>query len=634
MILPAMIRSPLRIVLLQTAMMTACLYAPAFTQVSAPGTGGPKTGESNAQQAQPSPESNFPLRLFSLNKAKGVSPVDWNVLTRHSDLVTGLDEHGYTFPGLLDDFRLAAPDTPVYAFITSMGIQRSSINDWRFCYLDHFENAFLHSADPASLAVAVIGNETRLFWMRDHRRTASTWYLNPIGVTEYIIESAAVKNGPWFQEGAPIADDPGEAMYTAVVSSVATDRWYRVRTLLADATDYTDYSWPTQPAAGVAGFAYLMTGPGTSFTAGMWGDGPANAGDVVIEWGNLNGWGYASHAVTKSALVNGITEYIGELTSWPSSGAWVVRLRSVPQGIASMKFDHQRRNNRMISKFGEYLFKPDHANALTMHRIRLEAARGEGLTGMRLDFVLDSWPSWYVATAPQGEDAAYVSIEPPMSAMLDYLKANVPQLELVLNGISVTYHYTGIFDYTPPASGVDCEFLGYSAPGATVPFREYDMLDGVIEAAHHRDLLVTSYSAVEETDADARMTSLARYWLVYRPTVYYQCITQSNHQSVDYFPEVDIDMGRPVKARLDSRTDLLSGNIYRRDFAKGVAIYNPNTYSVSVPLGDAYYLVSPQGGHSPKQGGNGTVTFVGPVTSTVLAAKRGAVLVREPGLGR
>ena len=40
--------------------------------------------------------------------------------------------------------------------------------------------------------------------------------------------------------------------------------------------------------------------------------------------------------------------------------------------------------------------------------------------------------------------------------------------------------------------------------------------------------------------------------------------------------------------------------------SKGIALYNPNNYSVNVPLGGAYYQVSPQGGHSPKLGGTGT----------------------------
>jgi hypothetical protein len=513
-----------------------------------------------------------------------------------------------------------------------MAIQRQGINDWRFRYLDHAEDAFLHSGDPASLKVVIIGGVTRLFWVRDHRNDASSGYPNPIGVTDYVIESGATATGPWTREGSPIAES-GLVYYEATLAAADPMRWYRLRTRLADAADYTSFSWPTRPDAAAAGFAYLKARAGSVFVAGMWGGGPPSPGDVVLEWGNQNGWGYVSSA-TSMGPVNGLTEYSGVVTSVPSGGGWVMRLRSVPQGIVSMKLDPPRRNNRIVDRFGAHLFKPDHPAALDMHRSRLGAMQALNLSGMRLDFALDSFPSWYVATGPVGDDGDYAIIRPHMLAMLDHLKAGYPAMKLFLNGISVTSSYTGIYGYLPPADGVDCEFIGWSAPTATEPFRDADMIDGVIGVAHARGRPVACYSYADPTNLDARMTSLARYWLVYSPIVYYQYMTENYHQSVDYFPEFDIDMGRPEQERLASRADLVEGSVYRRRFSKGIAYYNPTSGPVSVSFGAPYWVVSAQGTYSPKQGGTGSVQFLGPYSSTTLGARRGAIVVASPTTGR
>ncbi len=583
------------------------------------------------EPVQPAP--HFPKLVFSFNKGSGITGNQWTVLTRYADLVMGLDGHGYEFPGYLDDLRVAAPARPAFAFVTAMALQRQGIQDSRFRYLDHYEGAFLHCADPASLKVAVVGGVTRLFWVRDHRKEPSTGLPNPIGVTQYFVESAPAANGPWVVQGAPIAED-NRVYYEATLATADPARWYRLRSQLADSTQATDFSWPTLPDPAGAGFAYLKTRSDYTFTAGMWGNGPPNVGDVLLEWGNQAGFGYANPATSVSAPSLGITEYSGRVTNYPSSGPWVLRLRSLPQGLSSMRFDPGRRNNRICDRYGAHLFRPDHPRSVTMHRTRLASCEALGLTGMRLDFALDSYPSWYVAATPIGEDSAYIDIEPHMLAMLTQLKAGYPRLALHLNGMSVTTTHAGIYDYMPPATSLDCEFIGWSSPTATEPFRDADMLDGVIAGAHTRGVLVTCFSYAAADNIAARITSLARYWLVYTPQVHYQYMTVDNHQSVDYFPEFDIDMGDPVVPVLASRQSLRAGSVYLRRFRKGIACYNPTSAPVTVDFGALHYVVNPVGTHSPKMGGTGSVQFLGPFRSTTLAARRGAIVVTQPGLGR
>jgi hypothetical protein len=576
---------------------------------------------------------NFARLVFSVNRGTGISSTDWNVLTRYADLVAGLDGHGYEFPGYLDDFRIAAPGKRVYGFATAMGLQRDPVQDGRFRALDRSEDAFLHVSDPASFVAVVLQGATQLHWVRDHRKDAGASYPNPIGVTSYAIESAPAADGPWTPAGAPVAES-GIAYYQATVASTDATRWYRIRSRLADTGEIAEFSWPAQPDPRPTGFAWLRIHGDMTFHAGLWGPAPPSASDVRLEIGNLNGWGYPNPATAVAPPVGGVAEYSGPLSSYPTSGAWVMRARSVPQGVTTAALDPSRRNNRLVSSFGEHLFKPDHAAALAVHGARLAQMESLGLTGCRLDFVLDSWPSWYVPSTPAGLDAPWTAIEPRMLALLNSLKAGHPRLDLQINGAAATATWQGIFDYVPPAGGIDCEFLGWSSPGQTQPFRDADMLDAAIYAAHVRRVRVLCFSYAAADNIEARITSLARYWLVHSPLVYYQYMTADNHQSVDYFPEYDLDLGPPRGGALTSRADLVHGSVYRRRYEKGTALYNPGSSTVQVALESRGYLVSATGTHSPKQGGTGTVVFQGPVTSVTLAPKRGALVMREPVLGR
>lgn len=588
--------------------------------------------QSGTGHEQASSRSVFARLVYSINKGSQLSATDWRILIQHADLVFGLDGHGYEFPGYLARFRAAKPETPVYAFMTAMALQRVDDSDDRFKRLDRHEDAFLHCADPASLKVILSGGAARLFWVRDLRNSPSQGFSNPIGISEYVIETAATKEGPWTAAGTPVAES-GRAYYQATIPASAAP-WYRLRSRFKDSGELGLFSWPSRPDRSPTGFAYVQLNPDMTFRVGMWGKGPEHPEDVVLEWGNQERWGRATTASTRSATADGLTEYVGTVVTPPKSGAWVARIRDQKSGMTSMVLDPRRRNNRIADRNGAYLFKPDDQHVLAMFHERLAKMQKLKVTGLRLDFALDSYPAWYVAAVPGGEDAAYADIKPRVTALLKTLKASHPWCKLWINGISVPSAVTGIADYMTIVDGADCEFIGWSNPADTSPFRDADMLDGVIGVAHKGDRPVACYALAGATNAEARLTSIARYWLVYRDNVYYQFTSLDNHQSVDYLPEFDLDMGEPDRSRLESRRDLIDGSVYRRTFARGQAIYNPGTSAVTVELGGSYYAVGLSGGHSLKQGGDGTVQFDGPRTTVVVPPKRGVIVVKEPKLGR
>ena len=588
--------------------------------------------QSGTRPEQASIRRVFAKLVFSINKGARLDPTDWRILTRHADLVFGLDGHGYEFPGYLGRFRAAKPETPVYAFLTAMAIQRVDDSDDRFRRLDRHEDAFLHCADPASLKVIPLGRGARLFWVRDVRNSPSKGFANVIGISEYVIETSATKDGPWTASGSPIAES-GRTYYQATIPSGAA-AWYRLRSRFKDSGELGLFSWPTRPDTSPTGVAYVQFNGDMTFRVGMWGTGPENPGDMVLEWGNQGRWSLPTKASTKITTADGLTEYVGTVVNLPRRGAWVARVRDQKSGTTSMTVDPARRNNRIVDRNMAHLFKPDDEHVLAMFHRRIAEMQKLKLTGLRLDFVLDSYPTWYVAAVPAGEDAAYADIKPRVTALLKTLKKSHPWCKLWINGISVPSSIAGIADYMKIVDGADCEFIGWSNAADTSPFRDADMLDGVISVAHKSDRPVACYVLAAATNAEARLTSFARYWLVYRDNVYYQFMSSDNHQSVDYLPEFDLDMGEPDRGRLESRRDLIEGRVYRRTFAKGQAIYNPGTSAVTVGLGGPYYLVGLSGGHSPKQGGAGTVQFDGPRTEVVVPPMRGVIVVKERTLGR
>lgn len=612
-----------RLRLLDPAMLSALLLATLLISIE------PQSG---ARPAQASSRSVFAQLVYSINKGSHLGPTDWRILTQHADLVFGLDGHGYEFPGYLARFRAAKPETPVYAFMTTMALQRVDDSDDRFQRLDRHEDAFLHCADPASLKVFLMHGDARLFWVRDVRHSPSKGFSNPIGISEYVIETSAAKEGPWTGAGAPVAES-GQTYYQATIPSGAA-RWYRLRSRFKDSGELGLFSWPTRPDTSPTGVAYAQFHADMTFRVGMWGTGPEDPEDVVIEWGKQGRWVLLAKASTKRTTADGLTEYVGTVGNVPRSGAWVARVRDQRSSTTSMTLDPGRRNNRIADRYGAHLFKPDEEHVLAMFHKRITEMQRLGLTGLRLDFALDSYPAWYVAAVPAGEDAAYADIKPKVTALLKALKASHPWCKLWINGISVPSKVTDLADYMTIVDGADCEFIGWSNPADTAPFRDADMLDGVIAVAHQGDKPVACYVLAGATNAEARLTSLARYWLVYRDNVYYQFMSLDNHQSVDYLPELDLDMGEPDRSRLESRRDLIDGRVYRRTFAKGQAIYNPGTNAVTVDLRGPQYVVGLSGGHSQKQGGDGTVQFDGPRTEVVVPPKRGVIVVKEPDLGR
>jgi hypothetical protein len=127
------------------------------------------------------------------------------------------------------------------------------------------------------------------------------------------------------------------------------------------------------------------------------------------------------------------------------------------------------------------------------------------------------------------------------------------------------------------------------------------------------------------TDVATRLYYLGNYLLV-----------KGHHTYLDYFangplewyPEWNVDLGAPTSAATTDVSKLLSGGVYRRDFAKGVVLVNPSPSPVTVALGKSYELVTPTGGGAVDASGAASGNLsTGAVTSVVVAPTSAAILL-------
>jgi hypothetical protein len=125
------------------------------------------------------------------------------------------------------------------------------------------------------------------------------------------------------------------------------------------------------------------------------------------------------------------------------------------------------------------------------------------------------------------------------------------------------------------------------------------------------------------TDVATRTYYLANYLLV-----------KGHHTYLDYFaggplewyPEWKVDLGAPSGAQATSVASMLTGGVYRRDFAKGSVLVNPSASSVTVTI--TGNQVVPSGGGTVDAAGDepGTVS-TSAVTSVTLAPTSAAIVL-------
>jgi hypothetical protein len=144
-------------------------------------------------------------------------------------------------------------------------------------------------------------------------------------------------------------------------------------------------------------------------------------------------------------------------------------------------------------------------------------------------------------------------------------------------------------------------------------------------ASLDRIMILQNYLS-DPSDVAKRMYYLGNYLLV-----------KGHHTYLDYFaggplewyPEWGIDLGAPTTAPTTDVTTLMSGGVYRRDFAKGSVLVNPTSSPVDVSLGGMVQQVVPTGGGAVDSSGaaHGSLSMH-PVTSVTVGATTAVVVLK------
>jgi len=105
----------------------------------------------------------------------------------------------------------------------------------------------------------------------------------------------------------------------------------------------------------------------------------------------------------------------------------------------------------------------------------------------------------------------------------------------------------------------------------------------------------------DTSDVATRLYYLGNYLLVKGHHTYLDYFSSAG--PFEWYPEWEADLGAPVTTGAKA-ADLLSGGVYRRDFANGSVLVNPSSAPVTVDLGGTFQRLVPSGGGAVDASGN------------------------------
>ena len=591
--------------------------------------------------AAPAPPSSPVQAVASVNRSQ-FSPLEWDALVNEFDMVIGLTAAGYDFPGRIDEFRAVNQTTPVLTYVELTGIQGGNIGDDRYDQYDVVEDVFFHTAEPASLRVYNVSGGLAMTWIRDSRDRSGGAYTAP-GVEEYLIEKAPSETGPWSEAIAPFAED-GSFFHTVTLPGADTSAWYRIRSRLAD-DRIVDYAWPTQPDTSPT---VIVSGifVGTTFSAVVYGpDAPTDPADLRLQVDvNRNRvWEPQEHVVAtdRVSLGDGYWEYSGTTGSAVPTANYRFRLTNV-SGVGAPadgeSYSPSRRNSRLQTRFGAFIFKPDHPLAETIHTQRLHDALDAGYNGLHLDFAYDDMsPTWIsAADVVPREQAEADNLPNSVRDLIGVLQADQPNAIIHFNGYFVAENPANFYAYLDEATGAAFEFFvfGFQHGVTEIHPSTTRSVDNIIETSHQRNKNSVAVTLEAADNVVARLKALALYLVIAHEKIYF-AYTSTDHQSVDWYPEYRVPLGTPLIPTLDGSNHVhpSSPNVVFRKYTHGQVLFNlSETTPFVLDLPETHYRLSVTGGLDPIVGGDGRAFYV-PVDRVTIAPRDGVILVTDPPPG-
>ena len=587
-----------------------------------------------------------PVRITAMVNRTDFTEAEWYLLANRYHRIIGLSNFGYDMPGVIEEFRSRNQTTPVLAYTESTGIHTDCVQDDRFPQFDVEEDAFFHTADPASLRVVSSSQGNWVFFARDARALELGRCTRPADVVESVVQYSENVDGPY----ADLDEVPavGDEFYHRVLDvEGGPQRYYRVRSRLSTGEDIS-YSWLAQPepAASVIAIGWIEE---TTFHAvihsSAFPDIPLDGIFVEVDWNKIHEFHdqyerFASSDVRD--VGSDFLEFTGSVDEYwlQTTRCYRFAHKDDPTILSPRQngcFSHNRYNNRLVTaKFGSHILKPAHPLVHTIQGDRLWDAVAAGYDGVRLDFTYDDLPPSWIAYAAVSERERQESAElvDSTSSMLEEIRSELPDAEVHINGRFVVEDSASYYEYLSRVSGGEIEFFGFGDwPEGTEFFRGLQALGAMVSTSHAERKVCTGIVGGTETNHAARLKSLALYLHAVNDLTYYCFVSDRTRQVVEYFPEWEVPLGQPVVQQIPDANMLIDprGNsLTSREFAGGLVFINwDHTEIVSIDLGSTYYKLSVEGGRHPLAGGNGSAVYTA-VQSLVIEPNGAAILVKTP----
>ncbi len=138
-----------------------------------------------------------------------------------------------------------------------------------------------------------------------------------------------------------------------------------------------------------------------------------------------------------------------------------------------------------------------------------------------------------------------------------------------------------------------------------------------------------------DTDYQGRLYRLGNYLLLRGKYTYITYYDTNEDVRFKYYPEFDVDVGAPVTSAKKDIEELKAGDLYVREFEKGIVVVNSHdtqAYSYEVPEG--YKKVEVTGGGTVRFDGtiNGYASYVDISGTVEVPAKSALILVRADSI--
>ena len=497
--------------------------------------------------------------------------------------------------------------------------------------INKFEDAFIHSADPAGLVGKPEGSFIELSWNHDSRRTIfdvagyyifrSTDSVNFIKVSDIITDNVFVD-----------ADVQNQ------------DYYYLIKTMQIDGTEL-NYSWVIGPINPLNSKELILSNGFCDMkmesdlivdidcTVKVEGEP-----DQVMVCFNLG-----QNVVCNDMVKVGDGEYNFFLNDYHiprllKNGGILYFFKAVKEGneylLPEENYYTSNGNNRLKSGFNSmWIMDPGNKNwqDLYLYKVK-DAITNLYYYGVHADGAGDKCPAGMYQCDDYEFALRVKDLLSKVNAELDSLEAEVGR-ELTLSSSILSAsgnNYPFLLLEEVDAAGLDssaynCKTIGYR--------EEQDWIEGLnrsIRTENEFYKIPNLDNVVEIDNIDARMFIITTYLLARGNQTTLSAEDSIYSGNLNFFPEWSIDLGKPlqefprIQDYYNSTVDL-----YERDYEKGKVFVNPKEYDILLQVPAGYQLVEISGGNVPEIGGDGKVTLKSIDTVTV-KSKSGVILLSSP----